>query len=341
LLVLCVSSTARAEPEPRSIGVSNLVFQIEGDDAIGVAKGDFRVHILEELRSLGFAAVGVEKLALGKDHGDAAEVLLGGTVRELECREVPQKGGACRLAIDWELLDVRLDAVVYRALTRAAVHHLNFEQPSGAAWHLMQAAVRSLAQRQTFRAQLRRSTESKAEAAPTTSAELAQPSALPKKRATPAFVDVADAVPSLDPERDAHRAQLAAEQKARNEAELREREASAAREARDKQRSRRIDAATPTYLKVMKWGGAGLAVAGIAGAIATYSSYHSDTTTESRYHHLRLGNDLSWVAMGLGGAAFGLSFALRPSLPPEKKSALKRDLAVILLPTQVQLQCSF
>ena len=111
LMVLFAAGSVRAEQEARSIGFSDLVFRIDGDDAIGVAKGDFRVRILEELRSLGFAAVGAENPVFAKDREDAAEVLLGGTVRELECQNVPQRGGACRVAIDWELLDTHLDAV--------------------------------------------------------------------------------------------------------------------------------------------------------------------------------------------------------------------------------------
>ncbi|HYQ02619.1 MAG TPA: hypothetical protein VER96_28295 [Polyangiaceae bacterium] len=332
-MVLFAAGSACAEPEARSIGFSTLVFRIEGDDALGLAKADFRVRILGELQSLGFVAVGAESSGVEKDRGDAAEVLLGGTVHELECQNVPQRGGACRLAIDWELLDTHLDAVVYRALTRGVVYQVNFEKPNGVGEHLVLAALRSLTQRQAFRDQLRRSAQSTAEAAPT------YPSA--KKRPPPTVVDAADAVPSLDPELDAYRAQQAAGQRARNEAELHEREANAARVARDKEQTRRSDAATPTYVNVMKWGGAGLAVAGIAGAIATYSSYHADTTPEGRYHSLRLGNDLSWVALGLGGAAFGLSFALRPSLSPPKKSATKRGVALTVQPTRVQLGWSF
>ena len=540
-MLFATASARAAEPEQRSLGFSNLVFRIDGDDAIGVAKGDFRVHILEELRHEGFAAVGAESLVFGKDHGAAAELLLGGTVRELECRDVPQKGGACRLGIEWELLDTRLDAVVYRALTRAAVYRVNFEKPSGVGSHLVLDAVRSLTRRTAFREQIQRGAEAKPEPAPTypnaeyracvraaqampqgaqgaidatvvvktndgfgsgfflntegyvvtaahvvadareitvktrlgasypaelirlsqrldvallkvkadsTTCLMLEPSPLPtgadvyaigspaseqlafsvtrgivsgqrsfddvpflqtdasispgnsggplvnqagkvaaivswklvgssvaglafgvptyqalqalgltaagatsdalaralpppkKKRAAQAFIDVDDGMPSFDPELDAQKARAAAEQRARNEAELRERAATAAREARERDRAQRIAAATPTYVKVMKWGGLGLAVAGTVSAIVTYTAFDRDKTIERDYQRLRLENDLSWATIGLGAASFGLSFALRPSLPPEK-SAIKRQLTVDLEPNRVQVRLCF
>jgi len=539
--ILLAAGVARAEGEPRSIGFSNLVYRIDGDDAIGVAKGDFRVHILEELRRQGFAAVGAESLVFGKDRTDAAELLLGGTVRGLECVSVPAKGGACRLTVEWELLDARRDVVVYHALTRAAAYRVDFARPSGVGTYLVLGALRSLTQRATFRAQLLRAAESGAEVAPAypsavyractqasqampqgtqaaidatlivktsegfgsgfflnsdgyimtaahvvagareitvktragssqpaelirlsqrldvallkvksggtnclmvepallstgadvyaigspaseqfafsvtrgivsgqrsfddvpflqtdasispgnsggplvdqagkvagivswklvgssvaglafgvpasmalealgltagsvTSEALGQPLVVPKKKHdAPAFVDVADPVPSFDPELDAQKAQAAASQRASEEIALQERMATAAREAREKERRERIAALTPGYVKIMKWGGAGLAVAGAITAIATYSAFDQKKTIESDFERLKLGNDLGWVAMGLGAASFGLSFALTPSLPREK-SAEPRRIAVDLKPNQLQVRLCF
>jgi hypothetical protein len=163
LLILLSLSTARdakaESPSQRSIGFSNLVFRISGDDDIGIAQGEFRVHILEELRKQGLGAVGAESLVFGKDRGDEADLLLGGTVRELQCTEVPKKGAACRLGIEWELLDVRRDLVVYSALTRFAVHRFNLEKPAGVPTQLVLGALRSLVKRPAFRALLKRSTE--------------------------------------------------------------------------------------------------------------------------------------------------------------------------------------
>src|SRR5438874_4218354 len=69
-----------------AIGFSTLILRIEGQDEIGIAGQDFRVVILEALRKAGFHAVGAENLVFGKDRANQADYVLGGTVRELECR---------------------------------------------------------------------------------------------------------------------------------------------------------------------------------------------------------------------------------------------------------------
>ncbi|MEI9941945.1 MAG: hypothetical protein WDO69_32420 [Pseudomonadota bacterium] len=325
LAILFRAGVAHALGEPRSIGVSKLVVRIDGDDTLGVAKADFRVNILEELRNQGFAAVDVEGLGAGDDGGKPAELLLGGIVRGVECRTLLQKGGACRLAIEWELRDVRGDVAVYHALTRAAVYGVDLWKPAGVGLHLVLGALRSLSQRPAFRNQLLRTPESTREGASV---------------AATAVVDFADPVPSLDPELDARKAREATAQRAREEAALQERMASAARESREKEQRERIDALTPGYVKVMKWGGLGLAAAGAIAAVATYTAFDEKKTKEAEYDRLRLGNDLGWVAMGLGAASFGLSFALRPSLRQEK-SALQQDLAVDLRPGQLRVRWCF
>jgi len=126
LLAVCclVTGAALAEPKTaqRSIGFSNLVFRLAGADEIGVADQDFRVHILEDLRGRGLNAVGAENLVFGSDHGGAADLVLGGTVTELTC----QGGNAyrnvsCRMGIEWQVLDVASDVVIYKVLSRGRV----------------------------------------------------------------------------------------------------------------------------------------------------------------------------------------------------------------------------
>jgi hypothetical protein len=315
LLILLVAGVARAQGEPRALDFSELAFGIAGNDALGLAQGDFRVLILEELGNQGFATVGANSLPSGKDAGQTAELLLGGTARDLECRAVP---GACRLAIEWELRDAQRAVVVYRALTRAVVDGVNLNKPADAGSRLVLLALRSLTQRSTFREHLRRTAEN--------------------SQAT--FVDFADPVPSFEPEYDAHKARALAEQRAREELELQQRMASSARAAREKEQAERIAAATPGYVNVMKWAGAGLMVAGGIATIATYSAFDQHKTTEGEFDRLRLGNDLGWLAMGLGAATVGLSFALRPAQPPQK-SASRRTLAVALKPGQLQVRWCF
>ncbi|HKO47350.1 MAG TPA: hypothetical protein VJV79_06490 [Polyangiaceae bacterium] len=316
MALLLVAGIAHAQSGSRSIGFSKLVFGIDGDDATAIAKHDFRVDILEELRNQGFAVTGAQSLESAREPGETPELLLSGTVRGLECRTL---GGACRLAIEWELLDARRDAVVYRALTRAAAYRVDITNPAGVGAQLVRGALRSLTGRPAFRSQLARTTE---------------------QDVATGFVDFDDPVPSFEPELDAHRAQAALAQRAREERELQERMARDARKTSEEERKRRIDALTPGYLKVMKWAGAGLAVAGGVAAIVTYSAFDGQKTTQDDYERLRLGNDLAWVAMALGAASFGLSFALTPSLPG-KKSATQHAFAVDLKPGQAQVRLCF
>jgi hypothetical protein len=88
-LLLCSWSelaAAQQKPEQRSSGFSNLVFRVDRGDEIGIAAEDFRIHILEDLRRRGLNAVGAENLVFGNDRGGSAELVLGGTISELECK---------------------------------------------------------------------------------------------------------------------------------------------------------------------------------------------------------------------------------------------------------------
>ena len=53
--------------EAPAIGFSNLVVRLDREDIFGIAGGDYRVHILESMRRMGFNAVGAENLVFGKD----------------------------------------------------------------------------------------------------------------------------------------------------------------------------------------------------------------------------------------------------------------------------------
>ena len=110
-----------------AVTFSKLLFRVEKEDEIGVAKHDYRVFILEDLRARGFNAVGAENLVFEKDDSDRADYVLGGTVREVKCRERAGKIANCYLGIEWELLDTQRDEVVYKALARHAVLELDKE----------------------------------------------------------------------------------------------------------------------------------------------------------------------------------------------------------------------
>lgn len=105
-------------PAPQTaLGVSNLVLHLDGDDEIGLAGSDLRVLLLERLRERGIHAVGAENLVFGKDEANRATHRLGGTIRQIRC--LKQSGVIrCWLGIEWLILDVARDTVVYKAMVR-------------------------------------------------------------------------------------------------------------------------------------------------------------------------------------------------------------------------------
>jgi S1-C subfamily serine protease len=128
-----------------------LVVRIDGDDEIGLAGEDYRIRVIERLRELGFNAVGAESLVFDKDESHRAAFKLGAIVRELVCRK-PASGVRCQLGVEWQLLDVAKDAVVYRVTTRSAV----FDTPRGqirtVGLRLLIGSLESVARRPRFRA---------------------------------------------------------------------------------------------------------------------------------------------------------------------------------------------
>jgi hypothetical protein len=141
--------------------------------------------------------------------------------------------------------------------------------------------------------------------------ELLRTATVPLEVNAPAsvVVDLPDSAPSLDPEADAAR-----------EAWKESRERQRQREAEE----RELDARTPGYVKVMRWGGLGLAAGGAIVAGVTAVTFSKDEMTESEYESLRTYNDLGWVALGVGGAAFGASFLLTPSSPAKRSAVTTR-----------------
>lgn len=131
------------------LGFSNLVFNIEGDDEIGIAKADFLIHILEALRARGFNAVGAEDLVFGKDHSDQAQMVLGGIVREVDCFG-NWRTGNCRMGIEWQLHDVKLDRVVYKVMTRFNAMELTVDDVETLGKRLILGALSRLMDRPRF-----------------------------------------------------------------------------------------------------------------------------------------------------------------------------------------------
>jgi S1-C subfamily serine protease len=154
---------AAADPAPASpaaegshgipnsaVSFSNLVVRLDGRDEIGVAGADYRVRVLERMRSQGFNAVGAENLVFGRDDSKRAEYLVGGTVREVSCQKWPAKM-SCRIGVEWQVLDVPDDTVVYKVMSRAAVTYLDLTQKDHMAAMLIDGALDALLARTGFR----------------------------------------------------------------------------------------------------------------------------------------------------------------------------------------------
>ncbi len=137
------------------LGFSNLIVRLEGEDKIGMAGSDFRIYIIEELRSAGLNVVGAESLVFGKDNSDKAEFLLGGTIRELDC--MPRRDVMhCRIGIEWQVLDVRRDQVVYKVMIRDARYWVTPAERKALPKQLVLGALSRLSHRPGFRQALRR-----------------------------------------------------------------------------------------------------------------------------------------------------------------------------------------
>jgi hypothetical protein len=150
-----------------------LLVRLDQEGEIKIAGAELRVHILEALRAAGFNAVGAENLVFGQDRSNQADYLLGGTVRELECMSLQLVLElSCRVGIEWQVLDVGRQAVVYKAVTRAAQLNVPRANPN-IAKNLVLEALQSLARRPSFRALVKESPPPSTPSAPAyTSASL-------------------------------------------------------------------------------------------------------------------------------------------------------------------------
>jgi hypothetical protein len=154
--VLGDASESRADPLPVPhvpIGFSKLVVRLEGRDEVGIAGRDYSVALLEEMRARGFQAVGAENLVFGKDESSRAEYLVGGTVREVACVERWQ-ATSCRIGIEWQVLDITRDEVVYSVMSRAALLDTPPDERGKIAGRLLLRAMDMLLARDNFRSVL-------------------------------------------------------------------------------------------------------------------------------------------------------------------------------------------
>jgi serine protease Do len=139
---------------------TRLVFRLENEDDIGLGKAEFRVHFLEELRRLGYPAVGAESLVFDRDNSNQARFLLGGTVTDLTCLGNVRAAAprSCEISVAWEVMDADLDRLVYRVTTKAEVRRGDRDLATMGR-ELMMGALHSLLARPRFVESLRRRSE--------------------------------------------------------------------------------------------------------------------------------------------------------------------------------------
>jgi S1-C subfamily serine protease len=132
------------------LGFSRLLVRTGDSDPVGIGSAEFRVRMLERMRAQGFAAVGAEDLVFGKDDTNRAAYVVGGTVKELVCRR-STVDWSCRIGVDWEVLDVARDQVVYKMTARAAVVRQGLQYREQMPGMLVDAAMDRLLARAAFR----------------------------------------------------------------------------------------------------------------------------------------------------------------------------------------------
>lgn len=159
-LVLGVTVAAHARPLTKhtpidvkgrqlaSLHFANLVIRADVLDDVGVAKDEYVLTLVEELRSRGFPVLGAESLVFSKDNSAKAPFSLGGTLTEIRCDELVPK--TCGVVIRWELLDRRTEKVVYQVETRHEEDQLDGSFSKQSAKDLLVGALRSLLSRESF-----------------------------------------------------------------------------------------------------------------------------------------------------------------------------------------------
>lgn len=163
-LGLLVPAAAHAKParsrtpiqvngeELGTITFAFLVLSAPTLDDITVVNEKYVLAFLQEMRGLGYRALGGENLAFAQDDSHKAEFVLGGVLKELECAD--EAGGTCGIGVEWELLHVRSKTVVYRVMARHEETGLKKMDSTRAANELLLGALRSLLSRSRFVAAL-------------------------------------------------------------------------------------------------------------------------------------------------------------------------------------------
>jgi serine protease Do len=150
--------------ELHTVTIANLIVKAAEVPELLEVNEKFRAMFLDEMRSLGYRALGDESLALNRDKSGEAEFALGGTLTEATCQDNLE--GTCGITIEWELMDRQSEEVLYKVVTRHEESQLDGVKASVVAHNLLLGAFRSLLSRPKFVAALRQSNESSSKAEP-------------------------------------------------------------------------------------------------------------------------------------------------------------------------------
>lgn len=86
----------------------------------------------------------------------------------------------------------------------------------------------------------------------------------------------------------------------------------------------------PAHVNVLRWGGLGTALAGLALIVKSEMDYDRDSTTRDEFSSLATLNDVGWTFALLGGGAMGASFLLGASASSSNQVVAPRGRGVAL-----------
>lgn len=136
-----------ARQDSYAITFYRLVIQKSDLSGIGEAADKCRSLFLRELRKFGYNALSTEDILL--DAGDRPRLVLGGTIKNIQCEEVSNQERICDIDVLWELFDRQIKKVIYQmnARNRKRIFESSAEEDR---IQLLLGALHSLLARQKF-----------------------------------------------------------------------------------------------------------------------------------------------------------------------------------------------
>lgn len=135
------------------LAFSRLVVRPHDASTIAVTDDETRVLVLEHLRSRGINAVGAEDLVFGKDRSGEADYAFGGTVFEVHCWEAGDNDDSsfkCLVGVDWQILDLESEDIVYEARVYGTVDERHFTAEK-TAQQLLRSAIDAVIDKANFK----------------------------------------------------------------------------------------------------------------------------------------------------------------------------------------------